>query len=93
LVLEGWFQYNWRLDQGNSIKICKNDPKQGVVLQLKISEKMAMPVSLDVKTKSGKITRVKLPVEVWQKKKCGLSNTIRLKKLKYYTRSRPCFTG
>ena len=30
---------------------------------------MAMPVSLDVKTKSGKVTRVNLPVEVWQKNK------------------------
>jgi hypothetical protein len=28
---------------------------------------MAMPVILDVKTKSGKVTRVNLPVEIWQK--------------------------
>jgi hypothetical protein len=28
---------------------------------------MAMPVILDVKTKSGKITRIKLPVEIWQR--------------------------
>lgn len=66
----GWFQYNWRLDQGiNSIKYVKNDPKLGVVISIENFEKMAMPVSLDVKTKSGKITRVKLPVEVWQKNK------------------------
>jgi hypothetical protein len=32
-------------------------------------EKMVMPVILDIKTKSGKVTRVKLPVEVWQKNK------------------------
>jgi hypothetical protein len=26
----GWFQYNWRFDQGiNAIKYVKNDPKQG----------------------------------------------------------------
>ncbi|WKL43661.1 M1 family metallopeptidase [Flavobacterium sp. ZE23DGlu08] len=66
----GWFQYNWRLDQGiNSIKYVKNDPKQGVVISIENFEKMAMPVSLDVKTKSGKTTRVKLPVEVWQRNK------------------------
>ncbi len=66
----GWFQHNWRLDQGiNSIKYVKNDPKQGVIISIENFEKMAMPVSLDVKTKSGKITRVKLPVEVWQKNK------------------------
>jgi hypothetical protein len=65
-----WFQNNWRLDQGiNSIKYVKNDPKQGVVISIENFEKMAMPVSLDVKTKSGKVTRVKLPVEVWQKNK------------------------
>ncbi len=66
----GWFQYNWRLDQGiNSIKYVKNDPKQGVVISIENFEKMAMPVSLDVKTKSGQLTRVKLPVEVWQRNK------------------------
>ncbi|MFV5696260.1 M1 family metallopeptidase [Flavobacterium sp. LB3P122] len=64
----GWFQYNWRLDQGiNSIKYIKNDPKQGVIISIENFEKMAMPVILDIKTKNGKITRIKLPVEVWQK--------------------------
>ena len=66
----GWFQYNWRLDQGiNSIKYVKNDPKQGVIISIENFEKMAMPVILDVKTKSGKVTRVNLPVEIWQKNK------------------------
>jgi hypothetical protein len=64
----GWFQYNWRLDQGiNSIKYIKNDPAKGIVISIENLEKMPMPVILDVKTKSGKITRVKLPVEIWQK--------------------------
>lgn len=64
----GWFQYNWRLDQGiNSIKYVKNDPKLGIVINIENFEKMAMPVILDVKTKSGKVTRVKLPVEIWQR--------------------------
>ncbi|MFA9190730.1 M1 family metallopeptidase [Flavobacterium sp. FZUC8N2.13] len=64
----GWFQYNWRFDQGiNSIKYIKNDPKKGVLITIENFEKMPMPVVLDVKTKSGKVNRVKLPVEVWQK--------------------------
>jgi hypothetical protein len=66
----GWFQNNWRLDQGiTSIKYVKNDPKQGVIITIENFEKMPMPVILDVKTKSGKVTRVLLPVEVWQRNK------------------------
>jgi hypothetical protein len=64
----GWFQYNWRLDQGiNSIKYIKNDPAKGIIINIENFEKMAMPIVLDVKTKSGKVTRIKLPVEIWQK--------------------------
>jgi hypothetical protein len=64
----GWFVNNWRLDQGvNSVKYVKNDPAKGAVITIENFEKMAMPVVLDVKTKSGKVTRVKLPVEVWQR--------------------------
>jgi hypothetical protein len=66
----GWFQYNWRFDQGvNGIKYVKNDPKQGVIITVENFEKMPMPIILDVKTKSGKVERVKLPVEIWQKNK------------------------
>ncbi|CAN1516100.1 M1_APN_like domain containing protein [Flavobacteriaceae bacterium] len=64
----GWFVNNWRLDQGvNSVKYIKNDPSKGAVITIENFEKMAMPVVLDVKTKSGKVTRIKLPVEVWQR--------------------------
>ena len=66
----GWFQYNWRLDQGvNSVKYVKNDPKKGIIITIENFEKMAMPIVVDVKTKSGKVTRVKLPVEIWQRNK------------------------
>ncbi|MDG2430941.1 M1 family metallopeptidase, partial [Flavobacterium sp.] len=66
----GWFEYNWRFDQGiNSIKYVKNDSKQGVVITIENFEKMPMPVVLDIKLKSGGVERVKLPVEVWQKNK------------------------
>ncbi|KFF04413.1 M1 family metallopeptidase [Flavobacterium reichenbachii] len=63
-----WFVNNWRFDQGiNSIKYVKNDPSKGVIITVENLDKMPMPVILDVKTKSGKVTRVKLPVEVWQR--------------------------
>ena len=66
----GWFVHNWRLDQGvNSIKYVDNNPKSGVYITIENFEKMAMPVVLDVKTKSGKVTRIKLPVEIWQRNK------------------------
>ncbi|MEO8532727.1 MAG: M1 family metallopeptidase [Flavobacterium sp.] len=63
-----WFVNNWRFDQGiTSIKYVKNDPAKGVVITVENFDKMPMPIVLDVKTKSGKVTRVKLPVEVWQR--------------------------
>lgn len=64
----GWFQYNWQFDQGiNGIKYIKNDPKKGVLITIENFEKMPMPVVLDIKLRSGKTDRVKLPVEIWQK--------------------------
>ena len=64
----GWFVNNWRLDQGiTKIKYLKNNPAKGALVSLVNLEKMAMPVVLEVKTKSGNVSRVKLPVEVWQR--------------------------
>ena len=65
-----WFVNNWRLDQGiNSVKYVKNDPKLGAIITIENFEKMAMPVIIDVITTSGKNTRVKLPIEIWQRNK------------------------
>ncbi len=64
----GWFQNNWKFDQGvNSIKYVKNDPSKGVFITIENFEQLPMPVIMDIKFKSGKVDRVKLPVEVWQK--------------------------
>lgn len=64
----GWFVNNWRLDQGiNTVEYVDNNPKYGVYITIENFEKMAMPVVLDVKTKSGNVTRLKLPVEIWQR--------------------------
>ncbi|MEG1230605.1 MAG: M1 family metallopeptidase, partial [Flavobacterium sp.] len=63
-----WFVNNWRFDQGiNSVKYIKNDPSKGIAITVENFDKMPMPIILDVKTKSGKVSRVQLPVEVWQR--------------------------
>ncbi|WP_281632198.1 M1 family metallopeptidase [Flavobacterium luteolum] len=63
-----WYVNNWRFDQGvNSVKYVKNDPAKGAVITVENFDKMPMPIVLDVKTKSGKVTRVNLPVEIWQR--------------------------
>ncbi|RZJ53683.1 MAG: M1 family peptidase [Flavobacterium sp.] len=63
-----WFVNNWRFDQGiKSIKYVKNDPAKGVIVKVENLDKIPMPIVLDIKTKSGKVTRVKLPVEIWQR--------------------------
>jgi len=63
-----WFVNNWRLDQGiTKVKYLKNDPKLGAIITIENLEKMAMPVVLEIKTKSGTVSRVQLPVEIWQR--------------------------
>jgi hypothetical protein len=63
-----WFVNNWSLDQGiTKIKYLKNDPKLGAQIYIENLEKMAMPVVLEIKTKSGATSRVQLPVEIWQR--------------------------
>ena len=51
------------------VKYVKNDPAQGALITIENHEKMPMPVILEIKTKSGKVSRLKLPVEVWQRNK------------------------
>jgi hypothetical protein len=64
----GWFVNNWRLDQGIAkIKYVNNNPALGALVSIENLERMAMPVVLEVKTKSGAVSRVQLPVEVWQR--------------------------
>ena len=64
----GWFANNWRLDVGiRGVKYIGNDPSKGAVITIDNLEKMAMPVILEVKTKSGKTSRVNLPAEIWER--------------------------
>lgn len=64
----GWFLNDWRLDVAVSdVKYVDNDPTKGSLITLDNLGKMAMPVILEIKTKGGKVDRVKLPVEIWER--------------------------
>jgi hypothetical protein len=64
----GWFSNTWRLDQGvRSVEYVNNDATKGALITIINNEKMAMPVIMDIKTVSGKIERVKLPIEIWER--------------------------
>jgi hypothetical protein len=66
----GWIINNWRFDQAVSkVKYVKNDPTKGAVITIENLEKMPFPSILDIKSKSGKVTRVTLPVEIWERNK------------------------
>lgn len=62
----GWFYNNWKLDQAvTQVKYVKDTPALGALITVENLEKMAMPCILEIKTVSGKASRVKLPVEIW----------------------------
>ena len=65
----GWFANNWRLDVSvRDVKyIDSTDFSKGTLITLDNLEKMAMPVILEIKTKSGKTDRIKLPAEIWER--------------------------
>ena len=64
----GWIINNWRLDQGVvKVKYVKGDAKNGAFITVENLEKMPMPLEVELKTKSGTTSRVKLPVEIWQR--------------------------
>ena len=63
-----WFINSWKLDQAvKEVKYVKNDPTQGAIITIENLEKMPMPVVLELKTISGKVTRKTLPVEIWKR--------------------------
>jgi aminopeptidase N len=66
----GWFLNNWKLDQAiNKVEYVDKDPKNGALITIENLEKMPMPVILEIKTKSGQVNRIKLPVEIWVRNK------------------------
>lgn len=63
----GWFLNNWKIDVAvNGVEYTDNDPAKGAVITIANLERMPMPVTVEVKEKSGKTGRITLPVEIWQ---------------------------
>lgn len=61
---------NWSLDQGVSkVKYVKGDAKNGAQVTIENLDKMVMPVVVEIKTKSGVVSRKSLPVEIWERNK------------------------
>jgi aminopeptidase N len=65
----GWYVNNWRLDVSvrNVTYSDTTNYANGAFITLDNLEKMAMPVILEIKTVSGKTSRVNLPVEIWER--------------------------
>jgi len=62
-----WFMHNWKLDQAvEDVEYVNNDPKQGSYITILNKDKMAMPVTVEVKEANGNTGTKSLPVEIWQ---------------------------
>ena len=63
-----WVYNNWTLDQAvTTVTYVNQDPAQGALITVENKGQAAMPVIADVTETSGKTTRVRLPVEIWQR--------------------------
>ncbi len=64
----GWFENTWRLDVAvRAVRYVNNDPSKGAIITIDNLEKMAMPVTLEIKTVSGKTDRVNFAAEIWER--------------------------
>ncbi|SFQ72228.1 M1 family metallopeptidase [Hymenobacter arizonensis] len=63
-----WVYNNWILDQAvTTVAYVNQDPAQGSLITIENRGQAAMPVTADITETGGKVTRVKLPVEIWQR--------------------------
>ncbi|WP_035563592.1 M1 family metallopeptidase [Hymenobacter sp. IS2118] len=63
-----WVYNNWTLDQAvTTVAYVNQDPAQGALITIENRGQAAMPVTAQVTETSGKTSRVKLPVEIWQR--------------------------
>ncbi|MFT3980840.1 MAG: M1 family metallopeptidase [Ferruginibacter sp.] len=61
------FINNYQLDQAvDTVTYIDNDAKKGALVTISNRDRMAMPVTVEYTTVSGKTERKKLPVEIWQ---------------------------
>jgi hypothetical protein len=64
----GWFLNTWKIDQGiKNVEYLQNDATKGAIITIENLGQLPMPVTIEVKEENGKVSRVSLPVEVWQR--------------------------
>jgi len=64
----GWFVNNWQLDQAvRNVSYVDKDPTKGAIITIDNLEKMAMPLTIEIKTVSGKTDRVNYTAEIWER--------------------------
>lgn len=68
---KGWFMENWKMDQAiTSVTPSKSgDQLQSYSIVVSNLEKMPMPIILQVKTVSGKLDTIRIPVDIWMRNK------------------------
>ena len=63
-----WFFTTWKLDQAvKAIDYVDNDSSKGALITITNDEGLALPVTVEIKEESGKVSRVNLPAEIWQR--------------------------
>ena len=65
---KAWVLNTWRLDQAvKGVTYIDDKPSNGSEITIENMDKMVMPVIASVKEANGKVYRINLPVEVWQR--------------------------
>ncbi len=63
-----WFYQTWTLDQEvKEVKYADKGTKKEALIVLQNNNQMVMPVTVEIEGQSGKKSRVRLPVEIWQR--------------------------
>jgi len=63
-----WFTTTGKDDQAmKSIDYIDNDPSKGALITIENKEEMALPVTVEIKEDNGKVGRVNLPAEIWER--------------------------
>ena len=64
----GWVLNNWQLDQSvKGVAYIDDDVKKGAEITIENLGQMVMPVPVFIKESNGKVHRLTLPVEIWQR--------------------------
>jgi len=64
----GWYLNNWQMNISvMPVHYIDNDPLKGALITIENTKQLPMPVILQIRTKSGKSERIRLPVEIWQR--------------------------